>query len=67
MKYIYKGNKNELEALYSNVIELINNVKSENEIYEIEGIIDEMLSSAKIDDKEHNYLINLLNSKRKEI
>lgn len=66
MKYIFKGNKDETEVLYSNVIELINNIKDENEINEVEGIIDEMASSKQIDEKEYNYLINLLNSKRKE-
>lgn len=66
MKYIYKGNKDEIQVLYSNVIELINNIKDENEVNEIEGIIDEMAVSKQIDEKEYNYLINLLNSKRKE-
>lgn len=67
MKYIYKGNKNEIEVLYSNVIELMNNIKDENEVNEVERIIDEMASSKKIDEKEYNYLINLLKTKMKEL
>lgn len=65
-KYIYKGNQNsdELEILYSNILELIT---SENDIQEVESIIANLLSEGKIDEKEYNYLLNAINDKRKEI
>lgn len=68
-KYIYKGNQNsdELEMLYSNILELITNASSENDIQEVESIIANLLSEGKIDEKEYNYLLNAINDKRKEI
>lgn len=68
-KYIYKGNQNsdELEMLYSNILELITNATSENDIQEVESIIANLLSEGKIDEKEYNYLLNAINDKRKEI
>ncbi len=69
VKYIFKGNRNinEVEILYNNIIELIDNASSENDIQEIESIISNLLSEKKIDSKEYNYLLNLLNDKRNEI
>lgn len=69
VKYIYKGNQNsdELEMLYSNILELITNATSENDIQEVESIIANLLSEGKIDKKEYNYLLNAINDKRKEI
>lgn len=68
-KYIYKGNQNsdELEMLYSNILELITNSISENDLQEVESIIANLLSEGKIDEKEYNYLLNAINVKRKEI
>ena len=68
-KYIYKGNQNsdELEMLYRNILELITNATSENDIQEVESIISNLLSEGKIDEKEYNYLLNAINDKRKEI
>lgn len=69
VKYIYKGNQDsdELEMLYSNILELITNATSENDIQEVESIIANLLSEGKIDEKEYNYLLNAINDKRKEI
>lgn len=68
-KYIYKGNQNsdELEMLYSNILELVTNATSENDIQEVESIIANLLSEGKINEKEYNYLLNTINDKRKEI
>jgi hypothetical protein len=68
-KYIYKGNQNsdELEMLYSNILELIANSLSENDLQEVESIIANLFSEGKIDEKEYNYLLNAINDKRKEI
>ena len=67
-KYVYRGSNNvdEIELLYSNVIELVNNANSENDLQEIESIIENLMSEGKIDTKEYNYLINIINDKRKE-
>ena len=67
-KYVYRGSQNtdEIELLYSNVIELINNANSESDLQELESIIENLMSEGKIDTKEYNYLINIINDKRKE-
>lgn len=68
-KYVYRGSQNtdEIELLYSNVIELVNNANSESDLQEVESIIANLMSEGKIDGKEYNYLINAINDKRKEI
>lgn len=68
-KYVYRGSQNtdEIELLYSNVIELVNNANSESDLQEVESIIANLMSEGKIDSKEYNYLINVINDKRKEI
>lgn len=68
-KYIYRGNgdTDELEMLYSNVLELIASATSEYDLQEVESIIANLMSEGKIDGKEYNYLINAINDKRKEI
>lgn len=68
-KYIYRGNEDtdELEMLYSNVLELIASANSESDLQEVESIIANLMSEGKIDGKEYNYLINAINDKRKEI
>lgn len=68
-KYVYRGSQNtdEIELLYSNVIELVNNANSESDLQEVESIIANLMSEGKIDAKEYNYLINAINDKRKEI
>ena len=68
-KYIYRGNedKDELEMLYSNVLELIANVTSEYDLQEVEGIVSNLLSERKINESEYNYLMNAINDKRKEL
>lgn len=68
-KYIYRGNEDtdELEMLYSNVLELIANATSEYDLQEIESIIANLISEGKIDSKEYNYLMNAINDKRKEL
>lgn len=69
IKYIYKGrtDSSELDILYSNILELINKSMSESDLQEIENIVSNLLSEDKIDSKEYNYLLNLINDKRKEI
>lgn len=69
MKYVYRGSQNtdELELLYSNVIELVNNANSESDLQEVESIIANLMSEGKIDAKEYNYLMNAINDKRKEL
>ena len=68
-KYIYKGNQNsdELEMLYGNILELITNATSENDLQEVESIISNLMSEGKIESKEYNYLLNAINDKRKEL
>ena len=68
-KYIYRGNEdtNELEMLYSNVLELISSATSEYNLQEVESIVSNLLSERKINEQEYNYLINAINDKRKEI
>lgn len=68
-KYIYRGNEDtdELEMLYSNVLELIANATSEYDLQEVESIVSNLLSEGKIKEQEYNYLINAINDKRKEL
>ena len=69
IKYVFKGNKNtdEIDILYNNVNELLNNANNENDLQELESIISNLLSEGKIDNKTFNYLINAINDKRKEL
>lgn len=69
IKYIYQGNEDidEIEILYSNILELVNNAISENDLQEVESIVSNLLAEEKIDSKEYNYLINTINDKRKEL
>ena len=59
-KYIYRGSEDtdEIEMLYSNILELVNNAISESDLQEIESIVSNLLAEGKIDSKEYNYLIN---------
>lgn len=68
-KYIYRGNENtdEIEMLYSNVLELISSATSEYDLQEVESIVSNLLSEGKINEQEYNYLMNDINDKRKEI
>jgi hypothetical protein len=68
-KYVYRGNQNtdEIEILYGNVLELINNANSENDLQEIESIVSSLMAEGKIESKEYNYLMNAVNDKRKEL
>ena len=68
-KYIYRGNENtdELEILYSNILELIASATSEYDIQEVESIVSNLLSERKINEQEYNYLMNAINDKRKEL
>ena len=68
-KYIYRGNEgtDEIEMLYSNVLELIASATSEYDLQEVESIVSNLLAEGKIDSKEYNYLINTINDKRKEL
>ena len=68
-KYIYRGNEDtdEIEMLYSNVLELIASATSEYDLQDVDSIVSNLLSEGKIDSKEYNYLINSINDKRKEL
>ena len=68
-KYIYRGNEDtdELEMLYSNILELVNNAISESDLQEVESIVSNLLSEEKIKEQEYNYLMNAINDKRKEL
>ena len=68
-KYIYRGSEytDEIEMLYNNILELVNNAISESDLQEVESIVANLLSEGKIDIKEYNYLINTINDKRKEL
>lgn len=68
-KYIFRGNENtdEIEMLYSNVLNLISSATNESDLQEVESIIANLMSEGKIDSKEYNYLINAVNDKRKEL
>lgn len=68
-KYVYKGSQDvdDIDILYNNVNELLNNAQNESDLQELESIIVSLLSEGKIDGKEYNYLINAINDKRKEL
>lgn len=68
-KYVYKGSQDvdDIDILYNNVNELLNNAQNESDLQELESIISSLLSEGKIDGKEYNYLINAINDKRKEL
>lgn len=68
-KYVYKGSQDvdDIDILYNNVNELLNNAQNESDLQELESIIASLLSEGKIDGKEYNYLINAINDKRKEL
>lgn len=68
-KYVYSGgkNENEIEYFYNNAIELVNNATTESELQELESILSSLVSEGKIEGKEFNYLINLINDKKKEL
>lgn len=68
-KYIFRGSEDtdELEMLYSNVLELIASATSEYDLQEVESIVSNLLAEGKIDSKEYNYLINTINDTRKEL
>lgn len=68
-KYVYSGGQNqeEIEYFYDNAIELLNNANTESELQELESIISSLMSEGKLDGKEFNYLIDLINDKRKEL
>ena len=69
IKYIFQGNEDtdEMEILFSNILELIANAKSEYDLQEVESIVSNLLAEEKIDSKDYNYLINNINDKRKEL
>lgn len=67
MKYVYKGNGNEIEVLYSNVFELINNAESISDLEEVESIISDLKADNKISDREFNYIVGAIDTKRREI
>ena len=67
MKYVYKGNGNEIEVLYSNVFELINNAESISDLEEVESIISDLKADNKISDSEFNYIVGAIDTKRREI
>ena len=67
MKYVYKGNGNEIEVLYNNVFELINNAESISDLEEVESIIRDLKSTNRISDREFNYIEGAIDTKRREI
>ena len=69
VKYIFQGNEDtdELEILYSNILELIASATSEYDLQEVESIVSNLLSEEKIKEQEYNYLMNAINDKRKEL
>ena len=68
-KYVFRGSSDtdEIELLYGNVTELINNATTENDLQEVESIVANLLAEKKISSQEYNYLQNLINDKRKEL
>ena len=69
IKYVYSGNNetNEIEILFSNILDLIRNAKNESELEEVESTIMSLLSKNNITQNEYNYFINLIEDRRKEI
>lgn len=67
IKYVYKGNANEIEVLYSNVFELINNAVSISDLDEVESIIRDLRANNKISDSEFNFIVGAIDTKRREI
>ena len=68
-KYVYSGNEetDESDMLYGNLKELVNNANNENDLQEVESILSSLISEGKIDEKNFNFLLNLINEKRKEL
>lgn len=68
-KYIFTGSENveETDLLYGNIGELVNTATTESDLQEVESIISNLIAEGKITSKEFNYLINLINEKRKEL
>ena len=54
-KYIYRGNEDtdEIEMLYSNVLELISSATNEYDLQEVESIVSNLLSGEKIKERYH--------------
>lgn len=68
LKYIYKGNKNknDIDILYSDLEGDIS-ASNINDLDEIENYINDLYNESIINEKEYNYLINLVNEKRGKI
>ena len=68
-KYVYSGNEetDETDLLYGNVKELVNNATTENDLQEVESILSSLIAEGKIDEKTFNYLLDIINEKRKEL
>ena len=65
-KYVYKGNNNNdtIDMLYENVLELVNNANTEDELNEVSSIVETLINDGKISDREYNYLTNIIEEKR---
>lgn len=68
-KYIFRSGENidEIDILYENVINSINNATSVEELEEQKALLDELFTNKKITQKEYNYLINKIDEKLLEI
>lgn len=69
IKYVYSGSnqKDDLEILYDNVIAMIEEAQSENELQEAENIVNTLKTDGQIEESEYNYFMNLIQDKRNNI
>lgn len=65
IKYVYTGNPevDEVDMLYSQITNLIDNIKTESDKEEIENLINTMYYENRITIDEYNYLLSLLDNK----
>lgn len=70
LKYVYKGNRSkslDIETTNKYIIDLINNAKYSADLDEIQEILNLQSDEFKINNREYNYLLNLIKEKRNEI
>lgn len=69
IKYVFQGNKKQAQVriLYGNVIDLINSAENDYDLEELENMIESIKSDGRLNNRDYNYLINLIEEKRSEL
>lgn len=70
LKYVYKGNRSksqDIETVNKYIIDLINNAKYAEDLTEIREILKNQEQEFIINNREYNYLLNLIKEKENEI